>query len=280
MMRQPSNRGVLRKVVLYNVMIVISIIFMIPLLWMISTSLKTQFEVFTWPPQFIPSVAHWENYKIALTKYPFLRYTMNSVILVILNILGELISVPLIAYGFARLRFKFKNVLFILMIATMILPLQIKIIPLYVLYSKLAWTNTYLPLVIPSLFGSPFFIFLMVQYMKTIPRDLDDAAKIDGAGTLTILYRIILPLCKPALTVIVIYTFLWIWNGFLEPLIYLKDSSKYTVQLGLQMFQGYSGVEWNLFMAATLVTILPILILYFFVQKSLIGGIASVGIKG
>lgn len=279
-MIQKTRKFPTRNVFIYILMILISIVFMIPLFWMISTSLKTQFEVFTWPPQFIPTVAHWENYKIALTKYPFLKYTFNSALLVILNIAGELLSVPLVAYGFARLNFKYKNTLFILMVTTMILPLQIKLIPLYILYSKIEWTNTYLPLFIPSLFGSPFFIFLMIQYMKTIPRDLDDAAKMDGAGTFTILYKIILPLCKPAVTVIIIYTFLWTWNAFLEPLIYLKDSTKYTVQLGLQMFQGFSGVEWNLFMAATLVTILPILVLYFFVQKSLIGGIASVGIKG
>jgi multiple sugar transport system permease protein len=277
---QKTRKFPTRNVLIYTLMILISIVFMIPLFWMISTSLKTQFEVFTWPPQFIPTVAHWENYKIALTKYPFLKYTFNSALLVVLNIAGELISVPLVAYGFARLNFKFKNTLFVLMVTTMILPLQIKLIPLYILYSKIEWTNTYLPLFIPSLFGSPFFIFLMIQYMKTIPRDLDDAAKMDGAGTFTILYKIILPLCKPAITVVIIYTFLWTWNAFLEPLIYLKDSTKYTVQLGLQMFQGFSGVEWNLFMAATLVTILPILVLYFFVQKSLIGGIASVGIKG
>jgi multiple sugar transport system permease protein len=270
----------IRNILLYLLMIVISLIFMIPLIWMISTSLKTQFEVFTWPPKFIPTIAHWENYRIALTKYPFFKFVTNTSLLVVLNIAGELLSVPLVAYGFARLRFKFKDTLFILMVATMILPLQIKLIPLYVLYSKLDWIDTYLPLVIPSLFGNPFFIFLMIQYMKTIPKDLDDAARIDGAGTFTILYQIILPLCKPALTVIIIYTFLWSWNAFLEPLIYLRDYSKYTIQLGLQMYQGYSGVEWNLYMAATLVTILPILILYFFVQKSLIGGIASVGIKG
>jgi len=279
-MKNKAKKISIRTISLYALMVFISLIFMVPLFWMISTSLKTQFEVFTWPPQFIPSVAHWENYRIALTKYPFIKFIFNTSILVILNIAGELISVPLVAYGFARLNFKFKGTLFVLMIATMILPLQIKLIPLYVLYSKMEWTNTYLPLVIPSLFGNPFFIFLMIQYMKTIPRDLDDAAKIDGAGTFSILYNIILPLCKPAITVIAVYTFLWTWNGFLEPLIYLKDYSKYTVQLGLQMFQGFSGVEWNLFMAATLVTILPILILYFFVQKSLIGGIASVGIKG
>lgn len=264
----------------YLVMTVIAIVFMIPLLWMLSTSLKTRADIFAWPPSWLPETPVWENYVTAFTRYPLARFMLNSTILVVLNTLGELISVPLIAYGFARLRFPFKRVLFILMLSTMMIPGQIKLIPLYSMYSRLGLIDTYAPLTLPSLFGNPFFIFLLVQYMRTIPRDLDEAARIDGAGTWTILYRIILPLCKPALTVMIVFTFLWVWNDFLQPLIYLNDFNSYPISVGLAFFRGRYSVEWNLFMAATLISILPVLVLYFFAQKHLIGGISTLGLKG
>lgn len=273
-------RKVLNRILIYLILCTLAFIFMLPIFWMISTSLKSRWEVMTWPPQFIPKNPQWHNYIDALTRYPFGRFMLNTTILIILSTIGELISVPLIAFGFARLRFPGKRPLFILMLATMMLPSQVKMIPLYWIYSKLGMINTYWPLVLPSFFGTPFFIFLMVQYMKTIPMDYDDAARIDGASTWDILYRIILPLCVPPLTVMVVFTFLWTWNAFLDPLIYLNDFEKFTVSLGLAMFRGRYSVEWNLFMAATLVTILPVLIVYFFAQDKLIGGISSVGLKG
>jgi multiple sugar transport system permease protein len=162
----------------------------------------------------------------------------------------------------------------------MMIPTQIKLIPLYSMYSRLGMINTYWPLTLPSFFGEAFFIFLMIQYMKTIPRDLDEAARIDGAGTWTILYRVILPLCKPALAVMIVFTFLWTWNEFLQPIIYLNDFNKYPISVGLSFFRGRYGVEWNLLMSATLVSIMPVLILYFLAQRHLIGGLAAVGLKG
>jgi ABC-type glycerol-3-phosphate transport system permease component len=197
-----------------------------------------------------------------------------------MNIIGELVSVPIIAYGFARLRFPYRRPLFVLMLSTMMVPGHIKLIPLYNVFSRLDMIDTYWPLILPSFFGNPFFIFLMVQYMRTIPRDLDEAARIDGAGTWGILYRIILPLCRPPLTVVIVFTFLWTWNDFLQPLIYLNDFNKYPISIGLAFFRGRYSVEWNLFMAATLVSIIPILVIYFFAQRHLIGGISSIGIKG
>lgn len=278
--RKAKFRLFLQRALAYTILSILAFIFMLPLIWMISTSLKTRWEVMTWPPQFIPSNPQWHNYVDALTRYPFGRFMLNTLILVVLNVVGELISVPLVAFGFARLRFPGKRPLFILLLATMILPSQVKMIPLFWMYSKLNMVNTYWPLFLPSFFGTPFFIFLMVQYMKTIPLDYDDAARIDGATTWDILYRIILPLCVPPLTVIVVFTFLWTWNAFLDPLIYLNDFQKFTVSLGLAMFRGRYSVEWNLFMAATMVTILPVLVVYFFAQDKLIGGISSVGLKG
>jgi multiple sugar transport system permease protein len=264
----------------YIVMTAIALVFMIPLIWMFSTSLKARAEIFAWPPTWLPESPMIENYATAFTNYPLARFMLNSAILVAFNILGELLSVPLIAYAFARLNFPFKRVLFILMLSTMMIPGQIKLIPLYTIFNQLGLVGTYVPLVLPAFFGNPFFIFLMVQYIKTIPRDMDEAARIDGAGTWTVLYRIILPMCKPVLAVMVVFTFLWVWNDFLQPLIYLSDFNTYPISVGLAFFKGRYSVEWNLFMAATLVSILPVLVLYFFAQKHLIGGIASLGLKG
>jgi len=264
----------------YLVMTTLALIFMIPLFWMISTSLKARWEVFAWPPQWIPETLHWENYRVAFEKYPLGRFMLNTAFLVVVNIAAELLSVPLVAYGFARLRFPGKRVLFLIMLGTMMLPGHIKLIPLFAIYSRLGWIDTYWPLVVPAFFGSPFFIFLMVQYMRTLPPELDDAARIDGASTWGILYRVLLPLCKPPLTIVLVFTFLWSWNEFMHPLIFLNSFEKFPIQVGLAFFRGRYSVEWNLFMAATLVSTLPILVLYFFSQKQLIGGIASVGLKG
>ena len=264
----------------YTILTAISVVYMIPILWMLSTSLKARADIFAWPPTIFPSVPKWENYRIAFESFPLLRFMGNSVYLVIINIIGELISVPLIAYGFARLRFPGRNFLFMLVLATMMVPSQIKLIPLYTMFSSLGLLDTYVPLVAHSFFGEAFFIFLVVQYMRTTPTELDEAGRIDGLGSFGILYRIIIPLCTPVMVLVVIYTFLWTWNEFLNPIIYLTTFEKFTIQVGLNMFKGRFDVQWNLFMAATLVSVFPVLFVYFFVQKKLIGGIASVGVKG
>ena len=266
--------------VVYALMIFLALLFMLPIFWMASTSLKLPREIFAWPPEWIPSSPQWGNYAEAFGKYPLARYMLNSGILVIANVIGGLISVPIISYGFARFDFPFKNALFLLMLSTMMVPGHIKLIPLFWLYSRLDMIDTYWPLILPAYFGNPFFVFLMTQFIRTIPRDLDDAARIDGAGAWGILYRIIIPLSRPALTVIVVFTFVWVWNDFLEPIIFLRDWDSYPISVGLAFFQGRYSVEWHLFMGATLVSIIPILVVYFFAQKHLIGGLASIGIKG
>ncbi len=266
--------------IVYALMIFLAIVFMLPIFWMASTSLKLPQEIFAWPPEWVPSSPQWGNYAEAFGKYPLARYMLNSAILVIANIAGGLLSVPIIAYGFARFDFPFKSALFLLMLSTMMVPGHIKLIPLFWLYQKLGLIDTYAPLILPSYFGNPFFIFLMTQFIRTIPRDLDDAARIDGAGNWGILYRIIIPLSRPALTVVVVFTFVWVWNDFLEPIIFLRDWDSYPISVGLAFFQGRYSVEWHLFMGATLVSIVPILLLYFFAQKHLIGGLASIGVKG
>ncbi len=266
--------------VVYLFMIALAFVFMLPILWMLSTSLKLPQEVMAWPPEWVPSNPQWGNYSEAFSKYPLARFMLNSAFLVAVNIVGELISVPVIAYGFARFKFPGKNVLFLMMLSTMMIPGHIKLIPLFWLYQRLDLIGTYWPLVLPAFVGNPFLIFLMTQYIRTIPRELDDAARIDGAGTWGILYHIIIPLVRPALAVVFVFTFLWTWNNFLEPLIYLRDFESYPISVGLAFFRGRYSVEWNLFMAATLVSILPILVLYFFAQRHLIGGLSSIGIKG
>ncbi len=280
--RGPSQKTLrfLGKALAYAVMIAIAFVVMIPLLWMLSTSFKQRWEVFVYPPEWIPSTMHWENYRDAFTKYPLGRFMLNSGVLVLFNLIGELLSVPLVAYGFARLRFPGRQFLFLVMLGTMMIPVHSRLIPLFTLYSRLGWIDTYLPLIVPAFTASAFFVFLLAQYIRTLPRDLDEAARMDGAGTWTILYRILLPLCKPPLAIVVVYTFWWTWNDFLMPLIFLNSFEKFPIQVGLSFFRGRYSVEWNLFMAATLVSIVPVLILYFVAQRQLIGGIASVGIKG
>jgi len=281
--RSPALRRLrqwLKNGITYLFMTSLSFAFMVPLFWMLSTALKERWDIFTWPPQWIPQPPHWENFQEVFIRYPLGRFFLNTIFLVAVNTMGELLSVPLVAYAFARLRFPGRKTLFMLVIATMIIPMQAKMIPLFALFHSLGMIGTYWPLVLPSFFGDPFFIFLMVQYMRTIPRDLDEAARIDGAGTWNILYRVILPLCKPPLTIVIVFTFLWSWNDFLKPLIYLNDFYSFPIQLGLALFRHRYSVEWNLFMAATLVSVLPALVIYFFAQKYLIGGIASVGLKG
>ncbi len=278
--RRYTPRKILGYALVYVLMSAIALIFMIPLLWMFSTALKSREEVLAWPPQLLPQSANWGNYSAAFAQYPLARFMVNTGILIVVNTIGYLISVPLIAFAFARLRFPGKPVLFIMMLSTMMIPGQIKMIPLYSLFSSLGMINTYWPLTLPSFFGEAFFIFLMVQYMRTIPRDLDEAARIDGASTWTILYRVILPLCRPALAVMIVYTFLWTWNDFLHPIIYLNDFNLYPISVGLAFFRGRYGVEWNLLMSATLVSIMPVLALYFVAQRHLIGGLAAIGLKG
>jgi ABC-type glycerol-3-phosphate transport system permease component len=264
----------------YLVMAAIIAAFMIPLFWMISTSIKPRAEIFAWPSTFLPKEPMLENYVTIFQKYPLHRFMLNSLFLVIINIIGNLIAVPLAAYAFARLNFRGKNVLFMILFLTMIVPGEIKLVPLFRMFTRMGLIDTYVPLVLHSFFGEAFFIFLVTQYLRSIPRDLDDAARIDGVGHVGILYRILVPLAIPAMTIIVVYTFLWTWNEFMKPIIYLNSWEKFPIQVGLSLFKGRFDIVWNQYMAATLVSVIPVLLVYGFVQKYLIGGLASIGIKG
>ncbi|HRE28346.1 MAG TPA: carbohydrate ABC transporter permease [Anaerolineales bacterium] len=252
----------------------------IPIGWMALTAFKERQQIFAWPPVYWPDPIRWQNFSDVMTQMPFLRFGLNSLFIAVMNIVGHLFSCTLVAFAFARLRFPGRNTLFMLLIATLMIPGQIMLLPRFVVFQSLGWVGSYLPLIVPSFFGNAFFIFLMRQYIMTIPRDLDEAARIDGASTWDVFFRIILPLCVPPMVVTGVLTFLWTWNEFLDPLIYISKYDDYTIQLGLNMLKGRYNIQWNLIMAGSLIGVIPPAVLYFFAQKYLIGGIASVGIKG
>jgi multiple sugar transport system permease protein len=276
-------RRVAYKVLMYVLLLGVCSFILLPVAWMLTAALKPDLEpVFTPTPEWFPTKFwEWDNFRRVLTEsMPFLRYMINTTIIVVGNIIGVLISCSVVGFAFARLRFRGSKVLFYILIITMLIPWQALMVPQFLLFVKIGWYGTYLPLIVPSFTGTAFFIFLIRQYMRTIPRDLDDAARVDGLNTWQIFWRIILPLSTPVLTVCAVFTFLWSWNNLLGPLIYLDSDEKFTVAIGLANLVTRADTPWNLTMAANLVTILPCVIVYFFVQKKLIGGIASVGLKG
>jgi ABC-type glycerol-3-phosphate transport system permease component len=246
---------------------------------MILTSFKSQTEMMTnriWPSQF-----HLENYPKALTLLPFISYLKNTMTLVVLNMAGAVTTSSLVAYAFAKLNWKGRDVWFVCLLATMMLPSQVTQIPLFIIYKQFGWLNTYKPLTIGSfLGGGAFNIFLLRQFFKTLPEELSEAAKIDGCSEVGIFRKIILPLCKPALATIALFTFMGTWNDFYGPLIYLTQPDKFTIALGLRAFQGYSGTQYNYLMAASVVCTIPTLALFFCFQNYFIEGITLTGIKG
>jgi multiple sugar transport system permease protein len=276
-------RRISYKTLMYVLLIGLCSFILLPVGWMLTAALKPDLApVFTPTPEWFPTEHwQWDNFPEVLTRrLPFLRYTINTMIIVIGNILGVLISCSVVGFAFARLRFRGSKVLFYILIVTMLIPWQALMVPQFLFFVKIGWYGTYLPLIIPSFTGSAFFIFLIRQYMRTIPKDLDDAARVDGLNTWQIFWRIILPLSTPVLTVCAVFTFLASWNNLLGPLIYLDDQKMFTVALGLANLVSIADTPWNLTMAANRVTIIPTVLVYFFVQKKLIGGIASVGLKG
>jgi multiple sugar transport system permease protein len=282
--RSPAVYRVRRWVGLTILLLVIalgSVIFTVPFVWMLSTSFKASEQVYLFPPVWIPAVLHWENYRDAWVRVPFPTFYRNTLIIVILNQVGSLLSCALVAYGFARLRFRGRHILFLIMLSTLMLPSQVTLIPTYFLFSKLGWVNSLRPLIIPVYFGSAFNIFLLRQYIMTISPELDDAAKIDGCGFWGIFWRIIVPLSAPALGVVAIYQFTYDWNNFFDPLIYLNSPKLFPVSLGLRMLQGTMvEVPVQQVMAMTLVSIIPVLIVFVVAQRRFIQGIVVSGVKG
>jgi len=273
---------VVRKIIVNGLLIFLSILFLFPLFWMITTALKTNPQTLQWPPLWLPNPPMWSNFKDAFSNpnLPFGTFIGNTLLIEAGVLSGRLISCTLVAYGFARLRAPGKNFLFALLLATLMLPRAAILIPEYILFNKLGWVNTFLPLIVPSWFGEAYAIFLMRQFFMTIPRELEEAAVIDGATTLRIIWTVIVPLSTPVLAVIAILTFKDTWNDFLTPLLYLNDKNHYTVAVGLAYFNGQNNVQTNLLMAASLTLMMPIVILFIFAQKAFVEGISLTGLKG
>ncbi len=277
-MRSQKKMKLIREIILYTVLTLFSIIFLIPLFWMISTSLKQEAQVMIVPIQWFPKSPQWRNYIDAVKAFPFFRYFWNTSFLAILNVVGTLFSASLVAYSFSKLRWKGRNQLFYITIATMFIPSQVLIIPTYLLFSKLGWVNTYLPLVVPAFCGGGAFnIFLLRQFFVSIPDELLEAARIDGASEFRIYSQIMLPLSKPVLFTVSIFTLLFSWNDFFGPLLYLHDPTKWTLAVGLRSFQQQYTTTWSLLMAASTLTALPLIIMYFVFQRNITSGFALSG---
>ena len=272
-------RKAARAVVAHAFLLATGVSFIIPFAWMISTSLKSPRQVFLWPPVWIPNPIMWGNYVQAVQTVPFVTYLQNTLYIAFANVLGIEMSCPLVAYGLARLRWPGRDLYFVIVLASMMLPGEVTMIPLFMIFRALGWVGSFKPLIVPAFFGAPFFIFLLRQFFMTIPADLSDAATIDGCSEFGILWRVILPLAKPALATVALFTFIANWQDFLGPLIYLRDESQYTLSLGLQGFLSLHGAAWSELMAASTLMILPIVVIFFFTQRTFIEGITFTGIK-
>ena len=255
------------------ILLVIGSVFMIaPLFWMISTALKSMEEIYRGDFNFIPEEVRFSNFIDIFKIVPFDMYFINTLVITIIVVLANVFVNAFIAYGFSKINFKGRNILFMLVLSTMMLPGFITLIPQYVIFAKLGLVNTYYPLIIPSLFGSAFNIFLLRQFFKGVPDNFIEAAKLEGANHFQIFYKIALPMVKPALFTVAIFSFNGVWNDFLGPLLYLNDESLYTLQLGLQVFQEQSTTQWNYLMVGSLIVLAPVIILFFFFQKYFIQG--------
>ncbi len=265
---------------LYGVIGIGALIFSLPFLWMISTSVKPGAEVYVVPPRWIPSTFDWSNYIEPWKNLPFLTFYKNTIIVTGVSIVATLLSSSLVAFGFARVRFRGRGFLFTLVISTLMLPPQVTLVPLYLLFTKMGMINTLWPLIIQSFFGHAFSIFLLRQYMMTIPHEMDDAARIDGCGWFDIYWRIILPLSKPALGVVAIFSFQSHWSDFFNPLIYLNTADQFTVPLGLSLLNSRYATAVQQTMAMTLISIIPMILVFVIAQKKFIQGLTITGVKG
>lgn len=271
----------IRQLLIFILLVAIGIVMVLPFAWMLSTALKARGAEFSYPPQLIPRPAHWENFGEALTVLPFHLFFRNTIIITASNVVGTLIVASMAAYAFARVRFFARNIWFGVVLATMMIPSAVTMVPNYVIMSRIGWVDTFLPLIVPAILGGgAFYIFVLRQFFSGIPKELDEAAIMDGAGHIRILTRIILPLSKPALASVAVLNFIGHWNEFLYALIYLNTMEKKTLALGLRMFQARYETSWNLMMAASAVVILPVLLVFFWAQRYFVEGVALSGLNG
>lgn len=257
------------------------LVMLLPFLWLISSSFKAANKIYVFPPQFIPDPFRWQNYIEVFSAVPVLLYTKNTLLITVFATIGTVISSVVAGYAFARLRFKGRDTIFSLLLATLMLPYVVIMIPIYVMFSKIGWVNTLLPLIVPAYFGDAFFIFLLRQFFRTIPMELEDAARIDGASRLRILFQIMVPLARPAIIVVTIQSVLGEWNAFMQPLIFLTKRNVWTLALGLNSLQRFeTGRDWTHYMMVLGVfMVIPVVIMYFLAQREFIQGIALTGMK-
>ncbi|MGF7049391.1 multiple sugar transport system permease protein [Paenibacillus sp. DS2015] len=269
---------------LYHILVAaLAILMLYPVLWMLFSSFKESRTIFSTADTLFPNPWIWSNYAVGWkgTSYPFSRYMMNTFIIVAIATVGAVISSSLVAFGFARLRFVGQKFWFALMMVTLMLPSDVVLVPQYIIFTKLGWVNSILPLVVPSFFGMPFFIFLMVQFIRTIPGELDDAAAIDGASKFRLYLQIIMPLLKSSLATAAIFSFYWRWEDLLGPVLYLNSPEKYTVSMALKMFlDSESASNWGAMFAMSIVSLIPVIAVFFAFQKQIVEGMSSSGLKG
>jgi multiple sugar transport system permease protein len=271
----------LGQISLYCLLVPLSLLFVIPLVWMLSTALKTNEQLGAWPPIWIPNPVAWQNFPAAWSSAPFGLYLQNTLTITLLATIGQMASASAVAYGFARVRFPGRDMLFVVVLATMMLPAVATLIPAYILFKTLGWLDTFAPLIVPAYFGGgAFYIFMLRQFFKTIPMELSQAAKIDGASNFRIYLQIVLPLSKPALATVAIFSFMGHWNDFLAPLIYLSSSDKLTLTLGLQRFMQVYSTDFQHLMAISFLMTLPVITTFFFAQQYFVQGIVMSGLKG
>ena len=284
LVRYYERQSVRRRITLafvYLALVAGAVVILAPFVWMLSTALKVPGTEFIYPPQLFTRPLRWNNFSEGWGALPFTRWFLNTSTITLLSVTGAMVSSSLVAYGFARLEFPGRPILFVILLSTMMLPFHVRLIPMFITFRYLGWIDTYLPLVVPFFFGGvPFFIFLVRQFFLTIPLEMEDAAAIDGAGVFTTFLRIILPLSRPVLGVVGVFAFIRVWNDFLEPLIYIHSMDKMTLSLGLRFFQAQDFTDWTRLMAVSIVVLVPSLVLFFVAQKYYIHGVVTTGIKG
>jgi len=288
--RPPSPRSIIsfltdgdiwRRLFIWLLLLTVAVIMIMPFLWMISSSLKLEQRVFQYPPQWIPDPVRWVNYYEALTVRPFHIYFKNTMVIAAFNQMAILLTASFCAYGFARIEFPGRDFWFGVALATMMLPYFVVMVPHFIIFSRLGWVDTFLPLTVPYFFGGGAFnIFLFRQFFRTLPQELSDAARIDGCNEFGIYWRIIVPLSTPVFITVAIFTFLTTWNDFLGPILYLSSPHNLTIALGLSAFRGAMRNQWHLLMAASTAMTLPVILLFFFLQRYFIRGVVMSGLKG
>lgn len=275
-----SPAMIVKKIVWYGILLLIAIAFLTPIVFMFLGAFKTTQELARVPFNWLPDRISMDNFKSVFAKIPFFLYLQNTLLIVVFNIIGSIVSNTLVAYGFSRINWPGRDKVFVLVIVTMILPFQITMVPLYLLFNKLGWIGTFLPLTLTCFFGNPFYIFLLRQFLIGIPQELSDSGRIDGAGEFRIFWQLTLPLAKPALATVAVFAFIRSWNDYIGPLLFLQDPKLYTLSLAASMLKSRLDPQWTVLLALGSMLVLPVLILFFVLQKYFIQGVTMSGIKG